>query len=274
MVVKKIIVRKVNKKGKRKIVVRRVQKAGKVEKAINKLASIGSTTFMLNTIRNKPYRFRKSLIDNWLIGAAAPVGQGWATGKPYFMGTLFDPSGVIVSVPYLAGNLNNLVANMPNVPYNGVTEFASFVQVFDQYKINKIKLHIKAIDTDNSLALKSPTIYMRYNYDYNNSTAINYIAAGTAPQNSYIKTVMDMTDVKAHQFTPEHPVIDYTIFPRVQKTQGYVGGAISQQIAKMPWTDVNAPVAVLGFILVGDGLYTGQTLTVDLEYDISFRYSV
>lgn len=198
--------------------------------------TLGATTVVLNNRFNKPITVNKSYRGWNVVGG---------TGVDVTQKCTFDPSGT-----YDTQGLQ-----MP--------EWVNYYNTYDQYKVHYIKITMQYLTTGAVTGLDNIVLYGRYNYDRNITLTMSSIQ-----QKSF---------VKMHTFTPEHPIITFKVYPRVnilQQTSGATLALQSERVSKVGWTDVDHPCELQGFMYVCPLLPTNVSIRIDVEYCVSFRYSL
>lgn len=158
----------------------------------------------------------------------------------------FDPSGLY--------GTNTVGQQMP--------DWFSFVAVFDQYRVNSVKLTWRIKDTSN--AGTDCLLWGRYNSD------------GEFPTPA-LTNLQELPNVKMHTFTNEAPYCSWTIYPRVRGMIYNGAGTYStagRAVHKMQWTDVDAPTELWGYVFYFTGTDSTQTLSCDFTFNVSFKYAV
>lgn len=166
----------------------------------------------------------------------------------------FDPSGTFGNV-----GVGGTPLAMP--------DWSSFKACFDYYRVNGIKLTWTLAETAGTAVddpqENSPIVYYRYNYE---SSVVTPSLTGITQVSNCMKKV----------FTPTNPMTSYNIVPKVLdivETTGSVLASQSYRLRDPGWIDVNLPAVIYGFqYFIEIQLATHQSLQLDVEYDISFKY--
>ena len=211
-----------------------------------------TTVEKLNIQKIKPVYIKKMMVLN-------PIGAAGTSNVTAFqlapltsaggVNLTFDPAGTLGNAGYL-GN------------YSGISEWSAYSGLYQFYKVNKIKLVFSAFDTGSSGLLNaSPTIYIRYNNDY-------------LPISVSRSTMASLPGVIKKTFTPEHPMFEYSFYPKVQllvDNYGVILGNEARQPRKMSYTNTATPVQLYGISIYWSAIATGMWVNMDIEYDISFK---
>lgn len=152
----------------------------------------------------------------------------------------FDPAGTYGTVP-------------------GVSDWSNIVNLYDQYKVNKIKFTFRLVDTANTFQYR---LLVRYNYNSNAATPT-------------LTTMAQLDNVKEKVFTPTSPEFTYTVYPKVavEVYNTAVLASESRQMQRMRKSDVSEPVVLYGLHLLGDTLSSTQTLYMDISMEMTFYYN-
>lgn len=207
------------------------------------------TIRIINPFRPKPLMVQKTLTENQIVHFNA---------SNVLYAFIFDPSG-----SYGNCSVGGSSIAMPDWgQYTGGVG----TSLYNQYKVTKIKMTFRYLDTDGTSSTFG--LWMRYNYDPLISTPT-------------LAGVSQLNNVKFKTFTAQSPVCQYTVYPRVHYlVQGnptlntpLTTTQQSLRIAKMGWTDVNFPSQVFGMqIASAFALGAAQFLEVQVEYHVKFRY--
>lgn len=169
-----------------------------------------------------------------------------------FSAAFFDPSGTVAVATVFGSAAVN--CRLPG--------WATIQTLFDQYKVNSIKLRFRfAPNVGGVAAIAGVGIRFRYNYD--------------ASSNPGLPDVQSEPGWTEHWFTPERPVIEFTIYPKVSndlESGSVLGVVIGGQIQTPQWLDTDAPPILLGAELAIINLPTLDNIYCDLVQDVSFRY--
>lgn len=171
--------------------------------------------------------------------------------KTEFLHTSFTGTGFLVGAVAL-----QTIASMPDI--------ADFVNVFDEYKINKITwtFTLKLVTTSTSLEDHTmPKMLVRYNYDSNLTSA-----SATFP------IMQELNDVLGYQFTPQKTQIKYTFSPRTVTPVYLSLVATGYKTNPATWISTQyTGVPHYGIQIAVDYLASGLIIEVDQEWDVSFR---
>jgi hypothetical protein len=196
----------------------------------------GGATQILNVFPQREHRVVKTI---------RTYGNLQPGGGVDMVGTLvFDPSGTYDT------------SSLP------MPDWSNYVPIFDQYRVNKIKVTMIAVQTASSTVFPPAEIYGRYNYD----TQIS----------SSVAVLMEMPRVKWHRFTVEQPAVSWDIYPTevLDGKNDAVLASQAQVVIPDTWTDIDAPSKLYGFIYAAPSFPTGISIRFNVEYDVSFRYEV
>lgn len=186
----------------------------------------------------------------------------------------FDPTG--------ANNYSAVtIGASTSYLYTPYPHFASYAALYQQFKLLKVKLIFTAYGTapqsatpvdSNPLVIGQMSsdvlqIIGRHMYDPDYSTTpITAIR------------LMDLTKVKKHIFTVEHPTVSFTLYPRVLTSQSLVtgGGAASDffRISKPGWQNSDDDAAFYGFAAYIPAITPGSNIQVDIQYTMAWRQSM
>ena len=210
-----------------------------------------TTVEKLNIQKIKPIYVKKMMTLNPIGANGTTNVTGFQLTNSAALGTnfTFDPAGVLGNAGFGAS-------------YCGIQEWSSYSGLYQFYKVNKIKLIFSAFDTGSSGLLNaSPQLLIRYNNDY-------------VPISPSRSTMASMPGVIKKTFTPEHPLFEYSFYPKVQllvDNYGQTLGNESRQPRKMSFTNTATPVQLYGISIYVSSIATGMWLNMDIEYDISFK---
>ena len=191
----------------------------------------------LNAAKNLPYFCSRSATFNSFSVSPSTGGAGQIYN--------FDPSGT-----YGSGFGNQTMR-----------DWSSFAGIFDQYCVKKIRVTFSLSDTAAGPGT-SLKLYCRYNYDLNFGTPT-------------LSSLSDLSMIQEKTFTETAPDFTYTIYPKVSVTEVNSGVLASQgrKIQNMGWVDVNAPVQLMGIVYWLASTDSTQTVFMNVEYEIGFRYN-
>lgn len=182
---------------------------------------------------------RSTLAANNIVGTGVGVTQV----------TFFDPSGLYSNVD-------------GSYPSGAMDDWSSFIAIYDQYKVTKIKMTYNLIQpTGVPFNTEHIVLYARYNYDS------DFVATTT--------TMSQLTNCKQFVFTQEEPSVSFKIYPRVDVLVFNRSNNLATEgchISKMRWTDVHKTTRILGFAHVIPNLPTGWEIAVTCEYTVAFKY--
>lgn len=197
------------------------------------------TVRVTNVRREHPVRFVKTIDYNRTIN----YGVGTTPAQAF----IFDPSGT---------NGNTGVGLTPV----GLTDWASLTALYDQYKVNWIKM---TFTWTNSGGGTCP-LYIRYNYDPD----------VTVPTFAGMAQLANLTE---KSFTNVSPKFTYIFKPvEMALVDNFTSGIATEGRAprEHQWTDVTYPVELWGCQLMTNfALVAGMNLFFEIEYDVSFKSS-
>lgn len=194
----------------------------------NNLNLYDSSIKLLNSGKQKKYRCKKSVaLDSLSYSNTAAAG----------LFITFDPSGTVGT-------------------FAGIPEWASFAQLFDEYKVNWITVTFELRD---SVALTETNNYLYYRYCYDDSTTTPTLAQLSELPNIYQKN-----------FTSTNPNVQYRLKPKVRIVSDAATGG---QVQSMKFSDVDKPFIIWGLSFYHSALSATQTLVMNIEYDMTFKYS-
>lgn len=217
--------------------------------ALRAATRLGANNLVLNPIR------RSALVrEEKAIYAIIRMNTTTLAANEYF-NMFFDPSGT-----YSVLNPNP-TTGAGSLAFGGITEWSGFQGLYDQYRVKKITVtgYLSAIPA-------TPFVCnMAYRYQYDPNTT--FTAAG----------IYKLPNVKVHSFSVEHQTLKWVIYPRVQFLEQN-SGTLGQQAdvpAKMKWTDTDFPARLYGgCIAMLANIPSGLEITLDVSYQLEFRYSV
>lgn len=213
------------------------------DKQIYKKQMQGGTTYVIN----RQPRERPLIVSKSSIAAQIAVGAGTSYSQTF----LFDPSNTFIPSGWSS---------------IGIPEWASYVGLYDQYKVYKIDV-IASIASSTGISNASEVImYGRYQYD------------NQFPTVPALTDMSKLKNVKVHYFTPEHPSISYSVYPRekdlVFNTTGQTSTGTAKEIRKPRWVDIDNPATFLGFSFFIPHIPTGTSVQFDVVYHMGFKYQV
>jgi len=172
----------------------------------------------------------------------------------------FDPSG---NFGNFSGPISS-TAGFASLSTQTLPEWTSLGNLYGQYKVNKITLKFSLSSTGSAQSGNGPqaTLFMRYNDEYTpgapNPTSIS-------EEKNWIRKT----------FTVEKPTFNYSFYPKVLALYDNLGLATTDARAtrSMPWTNMNAPVEILGmkFYFNVPAASATSYINCDVQYDISFK---
>lgn len=177
---------------------------------------------------------------------------------------VWEPTGLSVGSP---NSQWNPVSGGSGATIVACPDFQSFKNIYDEYKIHYIKLIYTYVTLDNATGDKTPKLYSRWNYE-----------DSSPPQTG--DELLERSHVKCKTFTQDSRVFSQKCYP-IYDSIGYLksGSAgvpgISAFIPKkMGWCRLSEPPLLYGHLdCLESAMPTGQSITVDVEYKISFRDS-
>lgn len=173
-----------------------------------------------------------------------------APGSGISQNIFFDPSGTYSTIDGSA-------------PSTAMNDWTSFVALYDQYKVNYMRLtYTLEPAAGTAFNTQQVRLYARYNYDSSFTSAS-------------ATSMAQLQNCKVYTFSQEQPKVTFKVYPRVDILTYNQSGSLATEgvsISKMKWTDVNYPVRLNGFIHYIPSLPAGWGITLDCEYNVSFRY--
>lgn len=226
----------------------------------------------------RPRRFGRTLNDYGVPRGIA--GAGFTSSST----TLLNPSAsgftrikstILNAKTFTGTNMSttfngNLVMNPAGTSgnfHNGVaiTDWSSYATVFDEYKVNSIIVTVRVSGQDDSIA-SVPEIWM--------SSSRDNALAGS------LTDLQVKANVTHHIFTQDNPVCKllikpYTLALVMNDTGTVVGSTKTPELCG--WLDTEAPSNLYGYLFFlkcpqDTSALTTTTVTMDIEYDISWRY--
>jgi len=189
----------------------------------------------MNYGKNPIVRVKKSIIIGSYVDNLASGVLGRAM--------IFDPAGTAAGTtfPAIAGG-----------------DFANFSAVFKWYKVTAIRVKHTFVDTSTGefkLLVKRDSEY------------------GAATPTPTLLAQQDRITQKV--FSDSHNTFSYSVKPMILDVSGTVGGTYNvSRMVKMPWVICSSPMPIYGAKMCSFiALTATQTLTTDVEYDISFKAS-
>ena len=181
------------------------------------------------------------------------------TAATYQVNMVFDPAG---SFGNNSGPINTTVGTGSLVAA-AIPEWSSYAALYSRYKVKKVHLHFKCVSTASlTLAVTSPTLYIRYLNEYNPSS-ISLITI--SEERNWIRKV----------FTPEQPDFKYSFYPKCMALNDNINilSTDSRLPVSMRMTSVSTPVELYGVsIYVAIPTNSLQwVIQCDVTYDIMFQ---
>lgn len=179
--------------------------------------------------------------------------MNWGRSKPYNTKVLFN-----FNVMSGAGAPISQLATFRAIDIPGV---ASWADNFDQFRINKIVAKFANLRTEMTDDAVVPRVFCRFNYDDSLLvTSIGNLAFWSNKRN-----------VKVHLFTQTDNTLTYTFYPRVMAAGLLTGGGYAPMPRKAGWQDIEHNILHYGFMYYIPVLQTGQQMTLDFEFHLSFK---
>lgn len=152
--------------------------------------------------------------------------------------------------------LVNDITHLPN--------YSTYLQLFDRYKIHRIKATFKWVDTDDSVKqladYRTPQIFMRYNYDSNAATGTQAV---------------DLKNSKRVVLTPEKQMVTYTWIPKTVSPVYLSSVATGYKQNPPTWIDgTYTGVDHYGLSYYIDYLPVQTSIVIDLELTVSFAHKL
>jgi len=190
--------------------------------------------------------------------------QPWVPRQQTFMKTsLGDLSGAVIpggDAPYWA---------LGGVTGGTMPDWNNVILLYNRYKIKSVKYtyNVQPVSGVSLFNYDMPKIYIRYNYDSN-------LSAGLLGANILAK-MQEVSDVKVFQFTPEHTTFSYKWYPRCIEPVYLSSIATGYRLAKPQFIDTQySTVPHYGVMYYLDKVTTGLKITIDIQYEIEFKYEV
>lgn len=220
-----------------------------VRRQVARLTGLGiGTTTTMNVHRDKVHVYQKSFVAN--ISAGAGVGVSSVTS--------FDPSGTLATYAGTALNFGGGAIALP--------DWGSFVGLYDQYKINKIRVTMVA-QPNGAVAgatLDTNPVDMTFRYCYDPA-----FTATTA-------NLYELQSVKRHLFSTANPSVSFDIIPYMQRVVYDPGAALATtgyEVVPFGWVDVDNPALCWGAVYIATVLPAGIVVRFDVTMDIAFKYN-
>lgn len=220
-----------------------------VRRQVARLTGLGlGTTTTMNVRRDKVHTYQKSFVANIAAGAGAGVSSV----------SSFDPSGTLATSAGTALNFGGAAIALP--------DWASFAALYDQYKINKIRVTMVA-QPNGAVAgttLDTNPVDMTFRYCYDPS-----FVATTA-------NIYELQSVKRHLFTTANPSVSFDVIPYMARVSYDPGAALAGsgfEIVPFGWIDVDNPALCWGAVYIATILPAGITVRFDITMDIAFKYN-
>lgn len=212
------------------------------------LRGVGDSSItMMNTGGSKYHTISRTVSAPFSINGVIAGTPGWTF--------IFDPSGTYST---FAGATAGALAAMP--------DWTSLVGIFDQYRVNYVKVRWSVVSTNASIPVDDANVTMLSRY--------NYEAAVVTPTYS---GMMNTSGVKRKAFCSQSPMLEDLVYPKylldVRNT-----GVLSAQGAAVAkpteFLDVNNPCQLWGYqFVLGNGIPDATTkLWADIEYNVTFKY--
>lgn len=165
----------------------------------------------------------------------------------------FDPAGVY-------GNSSNAAgpASMPDWP--------SLSACFDLYKVNYIKLHIFLDSTGN---IDTDPVHLWYRYNYEPQVGTPTLAGIEQLPKVFRKTFTSQNNRFTYIIKPKELAVNVGL---TQTATTLTTDNISWRPIAHKFTDVDKPCVLYGFQFFIDNTTAAQTLRMEVEYNVSFRY--
>lgn len=256
---------------------RRKQKRKSEVKVARRVGEFGGTTTFLNTYRPKPVQIQKSQMNAITIRNTSQVGgivndiYGFITFDPAGYGGVWCSTSTDINYTTQSGILD------------ACPDFRLYAQIYNMYKLKKLRLNWHGdISSANVASSTLSGFRMATRYLYNNAIVeaannnnYNQINSELA---TYLPNTLPM--VKLHTFTTEHPQLVDVVYPkiRVWTSQGTGDAAYAPSYyKKSPWMAAGpnpntvASSQHLGYCFYIDRLLAGESISLDIDYVISFK---
>lgn len=182
--------------------------------------------------------------------------NNWGNSKPYITKILQDNN-------LISGTGAN-VSQIINFSALGIPGIASWNDIFDKFRINKIVAKFTLLRHEMTDDALMPRIYCRYNYD--DSLLVTSIGSQAFWQTK--------RNVKVKCLTTQDCHLHYTFYPRVMAAGLLTTGGYTNMPRKPGWQDLEHNVQHYGFMYFIPSLATGQQVELDFEFHISFREQI
>lgn len=166
-----------------------------------------------------------------------------------------------------------LYTNMSQSGTAAISDLQAFRDIFRYYRLEKIRVFFKTINSEFTDATQYPTLYTRYCYD------ANAALPGSA---DYFN---ELTNTNRHTFTNESPEFVTTIYPKIQTPKYALSGLTSDGFAYSPaspgWIDLTgtatgsqvdgADCQHYGLDWFITNIPAGQAINVSVEFTMAFK---
>ena len=181
------------------------------------------------------------------------------TAATYQVNMVFDPAGCFGNN---SGPINTSVGTGSLVAA-AIPEWSSYAALYSKYKVKKVHLHFKCVSTASlTLAVTSPTLYIRYLNEYN-------------PSSVSLITISEERNWVRKVFTPEQPDFKYSFYPKCMALNDNVNilSTDSRIPVSMKFTSTSTPVELYGAsIYVAIPTNSLQwVIQCDVTYDMMFQ---
>lgn len=161
-----------------------------------------------------------------------------------------------------ASTAATLMTTLADVP-----DFANYAALFNQYRIDEVKIRFRIIDTNSTDAsnfgtVRLPQLLIRKNMDPNLGAA------------SITSTYMsELDNVTNFQFTPDNTQVEFIVRPSVGLLAQYTSAISTQQVMKPPqWFNVvDSAIPHYLAAVYADFIYGAMQVAIDYEWSVSFR---
>lgn len=174
-----------------------------------------------------------------------------------------------------ANGVNTVLGNNLPVWFLGgatvgsMPDWANIIYLYNRYKMVSIKYTFN-IQTTGALSLFNydmPKIYIRYNYDSNQSAGLNGV--------NILNKMQEVPNAKVFQFTAEHTTFSYTYYPRCIEPVYLSSVSTGYKLAKPQYIDtLYSSVPHYGLMWYVDYLTSGIKMTYDIQYETAFKYEM
>lgn len=148
-----------------------------------------------------------------------------------------------------------------------VPDFANYGALFNQYRIDEVKIRFRLIDTNSTDAsnfgtVRLPQLLIRKNMDPN--------LAAPSVTSTYMSELDNVTNF---QFTPDNTQVEFVVRPSVGLLAQYTSAISTQQVMKPPqWFNVaDSQVPHYLAAVYADFIYGAMQVAIDYEWSVSFR---